>query len=146
MESIKAPYLREEGPIIPITLKPIPEYISALRDRGDIPKELIVKALIDTGASFSAVAESVAGITMGLLPTGAVEVWTIIPGHQYLPVYPIQLVMPDYGVETVMDFIGVPEMFPNVGVILGRDFLEKCIFNYDGIGTSFTLRCLFNKQ
>jgi Aspartyl protease len=118
----------------------------ALLDAGEpVPAAQQIVALLDTGASISAVDPSVLA-ALGLTATGKVEIHT--PSTQGVPIhadtYDVCI-----GIFAVRDgdahFISDPvQVFASIlgnGVqaLIGTDILKRCILTYNGADDCFTL-------
>ena len=107
-----------------------------------IPKSYITTALLDTGASCTAVDPIVIG-QLGLQPRGFLPV--LAPRQTksgIVLLYDIRLTIgypafkrPRLAVQVV----GVAPATPTVSVLIGRDILDRCTLLYDGPGKTFTL-------
>lgn len=93
-------------------------------------------ALIDTGASISCIDEGLA-LTLGLL---VVDQRTVhgVAGPQIHNVYLLHCTVPALGMVVLGGFVGVT-LGANTGAIIGRDFLARTIFIYDGPGGQITV-------
>ncbi len=132
------------GPILDVVIGVSKPRMAALNQAGfPAPSPLPVRALIDTGATCSAIDPFVLN-TLGLSPTGSTQVLTPSTGTTphvcNLYDVAVYLAHPEYTYE----FASVPvteTVLANQGfhALLGRDILGKCLFVYDGVTGIFTL-------
>ena len=132
------------GPVISIHVEVMPELAEALRDAGrSVPPPFEGKALIDTGASVSAIDLRVVG-ELGLREIGTIPLRGIghdethdapaylcmlsVLGHPYIPIY----TEPVAGVR-------LPAKTGDQVALVGRDFLRRLTMNYDGPGGRYEL-------
>ena len=142
------PYLtlpvRAEGPIIDVAIALSSPRIDALKGAGLLfPEPVWVPALIDTGASITAIDESTAR-TLGLVPSGTVEVRSVTTGygHQVCIQYDICLAFTKPTLRVM--HANMPVIETNLStrtfkVLIGRDLLSKCLMFYNGEEGTFTL-------
>jgi hypothetical protein len=109
--------------------KPLPSSISGL-------------ALIDTGASISAVCEE-AIAKLGIEQSGETKIMTPSQDDGVAPVYSVRMTFPQTGIVVVLD-----GQFPMAGAklqkqgllaLIGRDILQHMILVYNGPGKFFSL-------
>lgn len=103
-----------------------------------VPQPVTGMALIDTGATMTAVDTSVVA-ALGVNPVGVVPVGTA-GGPATQPVYPIRLQI--QGVGLVLNFsrvTGAPLKPMNLVALLGRDVLSRMILIYDGPSSEYVL-------
>jgi len=133
------------GPIIPVTLQPIEEFILQVRkQREGVPDKVKARALIDTGARVSALTYKIVD-DLGLKPIGAEYLCTVYPEGMLCNKYFLKLTILNHRVSIEMAFFGVPDMLPEFDCLLGRDFLGDCVFNYKGVDSAFSLDCFHNQ-
>ena len=131
--------LQAAGPMVGVQIE-IPQALSQqLAGAGKpVPQPVTGMALIDTGATMSAVDASVVA-ALGVNPVGVVPVGTA-GGPAAQPVYPIRLQL--QGVGLVLDFsrvTGAPLKSMNLVALLGRDVLARMVLIYDGPSSEYTL-------
>lgn len=110
-----------------------------------IPTAQNIRALIDTGASFTCV-DPMVFQALGLQPTGSTPMLT--PSTGQTPVnadtYDVGIVIPNAPnpalVITNMP-VGASELFQAQGfhALVGRDILQRCVLTYNGSIALFTL-------
>ena len=95
--------------------------------------------MIDTGASVTAVEESVL-LALGLLATDIVE--TTVPGGQSLqPLYACDVSFPGTPIPTipVNPVVGIRLAGLRYFALIGRDLLQQCQLTYNGAEGFWTL-------
>lgn len=130
--------LRTLGPIIPVQIE-IPLVLNQQLQAANkpIPPPVTGSALIDTGAGASAIDRQVPG-KLGVSPIGTTNVSTP-SGQSPHNLYPIRVVWAglltlDY--QAVIDADLAPQ---GLVALLGRDFLERALFIYDGPNGEFRI-------
>lgn len=100
------------------------------------PEEII--AMIDTGASISAIDVAVAG-RLGLAQTGSIQVGGV-GGMSQQPVFAAALEIPDAGVTfDPLPLSGAQLGAPDFQMLVGRNLLCQMILTYDGSQGQFAL-------
>lgn len=130
--------LRARGPVIQVQIE-VPLALSKQLQASSIPipQPLTGLALVDTGATSSAIDKQVPG-KLGVSPIGTTKGSTA-SGPSTHNLYPIRIVWP--GIMN-MDFQAVidADLAPQgLIALLGRDFLERAILVYDGPTGEFRL-------
>ena len=134
------------GAVLPIEIHVPPVIAQALVARGDpVPTPMSGLALIDTGATLTAVHEPVLQ-QLGLNPTGIVQSGTA-NGPVQQSQYPTRLVSPDQGwtfdvTATGVNLTGqqVPTNPPQQLIaLIGRDLPQHCLLIWNGPGGFWTL-------
>ena len=127
--------LRELGPTLQVTISPTQQHLASLAENSqDIPNPKIGIALIDTGASVTAVDEEVCR-QLGIPPTGQAHT-SHAGGNELRACYPIQLTFPGSPLPQIL----VPRaMSVNLHVgaaphilLMGRDILSNVRMVYNG--------------
>ena len=120
---------------------------AALQAAGNpVPQFVRVRALLDTGASCSAVDQGVLD-SLGLIPTGEAEILTPSTGRtpQKTFTYDVRVgifaARPDdfhFISDTIQ--VMVSDLFVGQGIhmLIGRDILARCILHYNGADEIFT--------
>lgn len=131
--------LRTRGPIIPIHVGLPSAMVGGIRSQGETPPPPEeIAALIDTGASITAIRNVVAQ-RLGLIQTGSVTVGGVT-GTSQQPVYSAFLALPDMGVEfDPIQLAGTPSEFPGFDVLIGRNILCQMLLSYNGSKGIFSL-------
>lgn len=131
--------LREEGALLQVTVGQPKDVADSLRSQGKpVPDPVSAMAMIDTGASITAVDQELAQ-KLGLVQTGAAPI-AGVTGVQNQPIYAANLALANPSVALdPWKMIGSPLNIQNFQVLLGRDFLEQLTLVYDGSSGNFTL-------
>ena len=108
------------------------------REGKQIPKPAMGKALIDTGASTSAVDDSIIS-SLGVQPVGVAEVHTP-SGSTQQNQYPVTFIFPGTNLPSLQLQAAIGSVLLNQGIIalIGRDALSSVVFTYNGAGGFFT--------
>jgi hypothetical protein len=126
------------GPIVDLYVGVGAARRAALREHGrPVPPPQQIRALIDTGARISCVEQS-AILALGLDPTGEVSMHTASTGRQAITAltYHVDISLageatgtldPDLEIVAVGDLSGI-----RVGMLLGRDLLDRYFLVYNG--------------
>ena len=140
--------LVELGAYFPIEVHVPTQIADVLTKQGStVPTPVPGVGLIDTGATFTCIEENILASSLQLNPTGVVNIGTA-DGPRQRNVYRGRVVFPtkgwtmDLGRVVGVDLSGqfVRESSPKpIVALLGRNFLERCIFIYDGTMGSWTL-------
>jgi hypothetical protein len=111
-----------------------------------IPPPRVVRALIDTGASFSSVEPTVLA-SLGLTPTGTIDFVTPSTGQAVVTTdtYDVDVVIykgpndPPLSMPNLR--VAACQLFLRQGIhaLIGRDILSKCVLIYNGEVNMFTL-------
>jgi predicted aspartyl protease len=122
--------LKRHGPICQVILKPSYPTIGQLKSKKKKVPSVSVSALIDTGASHTAVSGDVVK-RLGLVPRGSVQVHTSHRSAEMRNEYDISLKINHTCIEVVR---ALEANFPNhrIDCLIGRDILQHCVFTYDG--------------
>lgn len=139
--------LDPSGPIVNALVQVSEGRRTALQTAGfPIPESRVIRALVDTGASFTSVEPSVLQ-ELGLTPTGTIDIVTPSTGQNvhttetydidfaiYASTTDPPLLMPNLRVAAC-------ELFLKQGIhaLIGRDVLGRCIFIYNGEPGIFSL-------
>jgi predicted aspartyl protease len=131
--------LQATGPMVNVQIE-VPQALSGQLASASqpVPSPVTGLALIDTGATMTAVDSSVV-TSLGINPVGVVPVGTA-GGPTKQPVYPIRLQI--QGVGLVMNFsrvTGAPLQGMGLVALLGRDVLARMILIYDGPSSEYTI-------
>jgi hypothetical protein len=135
------------GPFLPVQIEAPSALISQLEAAGNpLPAPIPGFALIDTGATVTAVDETAIG-RLGVEPIDVATVGTA-GGAQPRSVYPGRLSFPGTPLGTIefgrllgVDLAGQHLPLPNgqILALLGRDILQHCILVYNGTAGMFSL-------
>ena len=118
---------------------------NALKTAGlAVPPPVLVKGLVDTGASISGVDPETIQ-KLGLVPTGVASVLTPSTGdvpHETRS-YDVRLIIPATPASWVLHALPIIESSlkqkQGFEVLLGRDVLSECLLHYDGRSKIFSL-------
>ncbi len=138
--SNSAENLRTRGPILPIHVGLPSVMVGGIRGQGETPPPPEeIAALIDTGASITAINNGVAQ-RLGLIQTGSVTVGGVT-GTSQQPIYTAFVGFPDMGMEfDPVQLAGTPSQFPGFDVLIGRNILCQMILSYNGSKGIFSLQ------
>jgi predicted aspartyl protease len=129
--TFKLPYLREKGPLCKIVVKPSEPTIANLKlQKKKIPSRKIL-ALIDTGASTTAISQRLVK-ELGLVPRGTAKVYTSSRHSEMRNEYDISL---EFGKDIYLQILRALEAdFKNYNIdcLIGRDILQHGKLVYDG--------------
>lgn len=111
-----------------------------------IPPPILVRGLIDTGASGTCLDPSVVA-KLGLLPTGSIPVHTASTAGKPQVRYqydvslwlPIQRSAKPHNIRMTLPVIETDLSNQGIELLLGRNILDGCLFVYDGAAGSTTL-------
>lgn len=122
---------------------------AALQQAGQpVPKAVQVRALVDTGASITAVDPSVLKDQLSLAATGSTTVNTPSTGSQPMVAdqYDVSLIVPAATVHQAPLYVNTlpvicAEILASQGfhALIGRDVLAQCVLSYNGSMGWFTL-------
>ena len=137
-----------EGPLLNAVVAVSEPKKQALEAAGlPVPPQVVIRALVDTGASCCLLDPSVV-TSLGLTPTGVAQVKTPTTGNATVssPQYDIMLLIPGSTLQHP------PAIFPALPVVtaellvpqgfhalIGRDLLADCVLVYNGATRLFTL-------
>lgn len=136
------PNLEGDGPVLEVHFS-IPNILeSQYRKSGKpIPEPIIVKALIDTGAS-SCVIQSDIPQKLGLQPVGATKINTPSCQDSECYQYFMRMILPQQGLFYEGVFTAAPLSGQNINSLIGRDVLKQGILIYIGYVNQFTFSLL----
>jgi predicted aspartyl protease len=105
----------------------------------------MIRALIDTGASITAVEPSVLS-ALGLTPTGEMEIHTPSTGGTAVktPTYDVRVAIPGrpgdlYFISETVQIVASSLAVQGIQALIGRDILSHCTLFYNGADGTFTL-------
>ena len=135
------------GPVVNAQINVSEGRRAALEAQGTtVPSPRVVRALIDTGASFSSV-EPLVLTALGLTPTGTIDFVTPSTGQNVVTTdtYDVDVVIyagqndPPLSMPNLR--VAACELFLRQGIhaLIGRDILSKCILVYNGEVNQFSL-------
>jgi predicted aspartyl protease len=134
------------GPLLQLFVGTSGPRQQALQQAGQtIPQPVLITALVDTGASTTAIDPSVVQ-ALGLQPTGSMLILT--PSTGSTPVqantYDVALVIP-LGASAMTFTIHALQIFEStlsvqgIKALIGRDVLSNCLLVYDGRSNFFSI-------
>ena len=129
-----------EGPTIPVAVSLAQPHVDFLTKAGKpIPLPLGGLALIDSGATYCAVDESVV-LQLGIPPYGSVKVHGVGGASDQLT-YPASLSFPGTPIPpiTFFDFYGAPLLPTGIIALIGRNVLRHFVLVYNGPGGHVSL-------
>lgn len=121
----------------------VPRAEAMKKDGLEIPPLVLIRGLVDTGASSSAIDPSVIEI-LGIPPTGTIHVLTPSTGiisHECNQ-YDVQMIIDHPHIPFRLQAVSVSEsVLSHLGfdALIGRDILKDCLFVYNGHEETFTL-------
>lgn len=131
--------LEEEGPLLDVHFLVSIELENKYRQEGkEIPEPVIVKSLIDTGASACVIKKEIPE-KLGLEPTGVIKIHTPSSMDNECYQYFMRMVIPTYGLTYQGPFIATPLDGQDIQGLIGRDLLKHGILIYIGYMNQFTL-------
>ncbi len=134
-----------EGPVIDVVIwVSNPRYQALKKANQPVPPIRRVRALIDTGASATAVDSSIIQ-SLGLPATGCEPIHT--PSSGATPamcnLFDVSISLTDQNrphfLKITLPVIEFDLSLLTIDALLGRDVLESCLMNYNGITGQFTL-------
>ena len=132
--------LRQNGPRVNVEIS-ITDTLASVyqQDNKEIPNPHTGKALIDTGASMTAVDKTIIN-SLGLSPIGVTKVFTP-SGEAEQELYPAKLSFPGIAGLTINFNSVLCSDLSNQGIaaLIGRDVLTSFVLIYNGLGAYFTL-------
>jgi len=141
------PGLRATGPVIPVQVEIPPALAEQIESKGEAtPAPKTGFAIIDTGASVSAVDEEVIK-GLGVQPVGVLAISTP-SGPDQRELYPGRLTFPGTGLPSIdhQQLLGAVLAGPtSLGpkhqyiALIGRDILQRFVLIYNGPGATVTL-------
>jgi predicted aspartyl protease len=132
------PFLQENGPTFDVVLKPSDPTIEKLKvEKSDIPL-VKVRALIDTGASSTAISHKVVH-QLKLVPRGTAKVYTSNKISEIRNEYDVSL---EFDTDAYLKILRVLEANlddMSIDCLIGRDVLRYGLFIYNGPEKTVTL-------
>ena len=125
------PRLRQNGPTCQVVIKPSEPIIEKLKlEKKDIPR-ITVMALIDTGASTTAVSHRVVK-KLKLVPRGTVQVYTSHKKPEIRNEFDISLEFNTDTYLTILKVLDASLQDHSIDCLIGRDVLAHGVFTYNG--------------
>jgi predicted aspartyl protease len=136
----RLPDLQRIGPVVEVLISPSSILKEILQKEGkEIPRPVLARMLIDTGASISAIKKGIA-TQLGLKPHGITKIATPSNGAFQCPLYDIDILFPIH--HMVITNVRVIEAIfegQNIDGLIGRDILKLGLFIYTGYDNSFSI-------
>ena len=140
--TINSPNLQVEGPLVEIHFLISSELEKKYnKQKKKIPKPVVVKALIDTGASACVIQKEIPE-QLKLEPVGVTKINTPSSKDHECYQYFMRMVIPSHGLIYEGPLIGAPLEGQNICCLIGRDVLQSGILIYIGYNNQFTLSLL----
>lgn len=137
--------LKPQGPFAMAVAMATRQRVDALKAAGlQYPQPINVLALIDTGASCSAIDEACVA-SLGLQPTGFVPIHSPTTGdiHEFRAQYDITFLISDQDggppLHATLAVVGSEFRSQGFDALIGWDVLSRCILTCDGPGGVFSL-------
>src|SRR3989344_5389531 len=131
--------LYKEGPVLEVQFLIPLELEKKYKEEGkEVPAPVIVKALIDTGASNCVVKKEIPE-QLKLEPTGVIKINTPSSKEHECYQYFMRMVIPAHSLTYQGPFIGAPLDGQEISGLIGRDLLKHSILIYIGYNNQFTL-------
>jgi len=125
------PRLRESGPICLVVIKPSEPVIEKLKAENKKIPSVTVLALIDTGASTTAVSHRVVR-KLKLVPRGTVQVYTSHKKPEIRNEFDISLAFDARTCLTIVKVLDASLQSHDIDCLIGRDVLEHGVLTYHG--------------
>jgi hypothetical protein len=132
--------LQKVGPSVQVILAPLEAHLKSLADKGETPPPPISgRALIDTGASVTCV-DSAAAQRAGLAMVGTGTMTSATHANEAVPIFAGRLIIEASSITVNANHAFGSNLEPQgLIALIGRDFLAKCVFVYNGLDGSFSL-------
>jgi len=136
--SVQSPNLAATGPVFNMRLWVPPKLEEVLNaDNKEIPTQVDVMAMIDTGATSTVIQEGLA-VKLGIKPLDTEMINTpTTDGHECYK-YHVRLLFPN-GVVAEVVAIEAPLVNQHIQLLIGRDVLTQGVLVYTGFTNSFSL-------
>jgi len=135
---IKTPYLRGNGPICEVVIKPSSITVDALKlEKKDIPFVKVI-ALIDTGASTTAISQNIVD-KLQLVSRGTAPVHTSAKTTENRNEYDVCVEFDTDSYVDVLKVLGANLQDHSIDCLIGRDILSDCTLTYIGPENRFIL-------
>lgn len=136
------PNLEKDGPLIEIHFFIPSDLERQYKEQGKtIPAPVIVKAMIDTGASHCVIQEGIPK-KLGLNPVGSTKISTPSCNGKYCYRYFLRMAIPAHQLVYEGPFTAVPLQGQNIECLVGRDVLKHGILIYIGYANMITFSLL----
>lgn len=136
----RIPELKTIGPIVEALIGPSSVSIEALqKENKTVPNPVVVRLLIDTGASISSIRTGIAN-QLGLTPHGTTKIATPSDHSYQVPLYDVDVLFRTHQIRIQnIRVIESPLKGQNIDGLIGRDILQLGVLIYTGYDNSFTI-------
>jgi hypothetical protein len=134
----KLPHLRKRGPVCRVILRPSDPTIRELTLENRKVPTIAVWALIDTGASSTAVSSKIIK-RLKLQPRSMVQVHTSNKKSEMRMEFDISLEFETGAYLSLLRVIDAHLPHQNIDCLIGRDVLQFGVFEYNGVKKEITL-------
>ena len=134
----KLPQLRKKGPVCRVILRPSDPTVRQMSLEAKKVPAVAVWALIDTGASSSAVSTKIIK-RLKLMPRSMVRVHTSNKKSEIRNEYDISLEFETGAYLSLLRVIDAHLPHQNIDCLIGRDVLQFGVFTYNGVKKEITL-------
>lgn len=129
--TFQLPYLRQNGPTCQVVIKPSDPTVEKLKlEKRDVP-HITVSALIDTGASTTAVSHKVVK-ALKLIPRGTAKVYTSNRRSETRNEFDISLEFDTDTYLTILKVLDANLKDHSIDCLIGRDVLAHGVLTYNG--------------
>ncbi len=125
------PRLRESGPTCQVVIRPSEPVIEKFRAENKKIPSITVLALIDTGASTTAVSHKVVK-KLKLVPRGTVQVYTSHKKPETRNEFDLSLAFDEQTCLTIVKVLDATLQSHDIDCLIGRDVLEHGVLTYNG--------------
>lgn len=132
------PNLRGQGPTVSVLVTVTQALEQSLVATGHpVPDPVPVTALVDTGASSTAIQAGIAQ-QLGLQPVSVVPISTPSSANVPMPMYAVRLILPQ---SVIWETTAIEAPLEGQGIqgLIGRDVLSQAVLIYLGYANQFTL-------
>ena len=138
--SISLPDLRQSGPLLEVLFtvsKPVQDLLKG--SNQPLPEPMSCTALIDTGASTTAMRKGIAQ-NLNLQPRGVVDIATPSCEKYQCNTFDVSIIFPGHGVSIpLVTVTEAPLTGQHIDCLIGRDLLMHGILIYEGYSNRFVL-------
>jgi len=148
MPIVTVDFLANSGPLLTVAIGLSQPKAAILRITNQpVPQKQIVQALIDTGASGTVIDQGLVPL-LGLVQIGTLLMHSASATNIVVPTYDVMFAIggpakgPAMGLHYVEQNIQVtsaPLAIQNIGALIGRDILSKCLLTYNGPACTVSL-------
>lgn len=136
--TIQNPNLRRSDPCCEVNITPSSKTIEILKKEGQPIPSIKILALIDTGASGTAISTKVVQ-QLHLVARGVTTISTPSTDSHPTNVYDVDLHLPNNVTVYNVQAIEARLTTQNIDCLIGRDVLRHGVLIYNGYATTFTL-------